>query len=89
MSAAFFVQVAREGLALVLLLSAPPVLLALAAGLAVALVQALTSVQEQVLGYVPKAMAVFVALGVGGPWMAGVITRFGRACFQAAAGTGP
>ena len=85
MSGAFFVQVAREGLALVLVLSAPPVLLALAAGLAVALVQALTSVQEQVLGYVPKAIAVFVTLAVGGPWMAGVIARFGRACFEAAA----
>lgn len=89
MSAAFFIQVAREGLALVLLLSAPPVLLALAVGLAVALVQALTSVQEQVLGYVPKAVAVFASLAIGGPWMAGVLARFGRACFEAAAGVGP
>lgn len=89
MSATFFVQIAREGLWLVLLLSAPPVLLALAVGLAVALLQALTSVQEQVLGYVPKAVAVFGALAVGGPWMAGVLTRFGRACFEAAASGGP
>lgn len=86
MSAALFVQLLREGLWLVVLLSAPPTLLALAAGLAVALLQALTSVQEPVLGYVPKAIAVLASLAILGPWMAEALIRFGRLCLAAPLG---
>ena len=78
-----FLQVAREGLLLVLICSAPPVLAALAVGLVMGVLQAATQVQEQTLSVVPKIAAVAVALVVAGPWMGAQLLRFTRAVFTA------
>ncbi|MFH2005864.1 MAG: type III secretion system export apparatus subunit SctS [bacterium] len=78
-------QVAREGLLLVLLCSAPPVLAALAVGLLMGVLQAATQVQEQTLSQVPKIVAVAAALLVAGPWMGGQLLRFTDALFAAIA----
>lgn len=72
-------RVAREGLLLVLLCSAPPVLAALLVGLVMGVLQAATQIQEQTLNLVPKIIAVFVALIVAGPWIGSQILRFTQA----------
>lgn len=56
------IQVAKEGLFLVLKLSAAPVLTALVVGLTVSLVQATTQIQEQTLTFVPKLVAIILVL---------------------------
>lgn len=56
------IHVAKEGLYLVLKLSAPPVLTALVVGLSVSLVQATTQIQEQTLTFVPKLVAIILVL---------------------------
>ena len=61
-----FVRIAQEGLKLVLVLSAPPVLTALVVGLLVSLLQATTQVQEQTLTFVPKLVAIIFVLIVFG-----------------------
>ena len=77
------VRVAREGLYLAVLVSAPPVLAALAVGLVVSLLQATTQIQEQTLTFAPKLLAVLLALAVAAPWIGAQLTRFAGAVLDA------
>ena len=81
-------RVAREGLLLVLVCSAPPILAALAVGLVMGVLQAATQIQEQTLNLVPKIVAVTLALLVAGPWMGSQLLRFTEALFVAVAQVG-
>ncbi len=76
------IALGRETVALVLLVSAPPLLAALVVGLVTGVLQAATQVQEQALGVVPRLLAVFVALGVAAPWIGARMTRFAQACLE-------
>lgn len=58
-----------QALQLILLLSAPILAASLIVGLAVSIFQAVTSIQEATLTFVPKIVAVFVALMIFLPWM--------------------
>ncbi len=77
-----FLVLGREAVILVLLLSAPPLMAALAVGLAVGVLQAATQVQEPTLGVVPRLAAVLVALGIAAPWIGARMARFGQACLD-------
>ena len=59
-------HVGREALLLVLAVSAPPLLAALAVGLVTGVLQAVTQIQEPTVGVVPGVGAAFVALAVAG-----------------------
>lgn len=63
------IQLAQEALMIVMLVSAPMLGLGLLVGLLVSVFQATTSIQEQTLAFIPKIVAVFVAILVFGPWM--------------------
>jgi len=76
------IALGRETVALVLLVSAPPLLAALVVGLVTGVLQAATQVQEQTLGVVPRLLAVFVALGVAAPWIGARLARFAQACLE-------
>ena len=76
-------RLAAEGLYLVLLVSAPALLVSLVVGLAVGLLQAVTQVQEQTLSFVPKLVGVALALALGGAWMAGELVRFTQGLWSA------
>ena len=73
------IDVARDGIFVFLKVAGPLMLVALAVGLIVSLIQALTQVQEQTLIYVPKIVSVFAALLLMLPFigdaMAGYMTR--------------
>lgn len=75
-SAEIAIRVAREGLLLALLVSAPAVLASLVVGLAVGLLQATTQIQEQTLTFVPKLVAVAASLLIAGPWIGAQLVRF-------------
>ena len=53
----------------VLIVAAPPLLSGLVVGVLVSLFQTVTSIQEATLAFVPKIVAVFLALVIFGPWM--------------------
>lgn len=72
----------REALLLVLLVSAPPLLAALAVGLVAGVLQAATQVQDPALGAVPRLAAVLGALAVAGPWIAARVVRFAGECLD-------
>lgn len=52
-----------------LVLSLPPLLTALVVGVAVSLVQTVTSIQEMTLTFVPKLVAVLAVVSLAMPWM--------------------
>ncbi|EAR51729.1 putative flagellar biosynthetic transmembrane protein [Oceanicola granulosus HTCC2516] len=62
MSAADIYAVLSDAILAVLLASAPVLVVALVVGLGIALFQALTQIQEMTLTFVPKIVAIFVAL---------------------------
>ncbi|QRK04578.1 flagellar biosynthesis protein FliQ [Archangium violaceum] len=66
----------QQALYLVILVSAPPVLMALLVGLIVAVFQATTQIQEQTLSFAPKLVAVFGILALLGPWIGMQLVRF-------------
>jgi len=64
-----------------LVLGAPLLLAALAVGLLVSIFQAATQINEATLSFIPKLLAVFVALVVAGPWMLGTAVDYIRTLF--------
>jgi flagellar biosynthetic protein FliQ len=72
-------RVLREGLLLVLLLSAPPLLASLLVGLVVGVVQAATQLQDQTISFVPKVVVVVLVLLALGPVLGAQLLRFTQA----------
>lgn len=71
-------QLMREGLYLVLLVSAPAVLASLIVGVTVSLLQTATQLQDHTLSFVPKLVVVMAALAIAGPWAGAQLLRFAR-----------
>ena len=70
------IQLGQEALMIVLLVSAPMLGLGLIVGLLVSIFQATTSIQEQTLAFIPKIIAVFVAILIFGPWMLKIMVEY-------------
>ncbi len=70
------IELIRQTIMLSIELSAPVMLVGLVVGTAIALVQALTQIQEQTLVFVPKILSIFFALFVGLPMMATSLIEF-------------
>jgi flagellar biosynthetic protein FliQ len=75
------IDLARRAVTLILLVGAPVLLTALVVGLVVSVLQAVTQVQEHTLSFVPKILAVLVAVALVGPWMLEKLVEFGREMF--------
>jgi flagellar biosynthesis protein FliQ len=73
----------REGLLLVLLLSAPPLIASMVTGFVVGLFQAATQIQDQTLAFVPKLVVVLVVLVAMGPVLGSSLVRFTQAMLLA------
>ena len=78
-----FLDVMRHALSLTLLLSAPMLAFGLIVGLVVSIFQAVTQINEMTLAYIPKILAVFVALAIFGPWMLQMMLNFSSSIFMA------
>ena len=63
-------DVARDAIATLLIVAAPLMLVGLVVGVAISLLQALTQIQETTLVFIPKILAIFVALLLALPFMA-------------------
>ena len=62
-------EIVRAGLYTIIKTSAPVLLVSLIVGLIVSIFQTATSIQEQTLTFVPKIVAVFLAIMLFGGWM--------------------
>ena len=76
MSGDLVIQMAQQALMTVMLVAAPMLGLGLIVGLMVSVFQATTSIQEQTLAFIPKIIAVFVAILIFGPWMLKIMVGF-------------
>jgi flagellar biosynthetic protein FliQ len=79
---------AREALWMTLQLGAPPLLAVLAIGLAVALLQALTQINEATLAFLPKVAALGAVLLLLGPFMAGALRAYAQGLYDAVVAVG-
>ena len=76
------VQLCYNGLLLVLILSAPPVLISMLLGTVVAIFQAATQIQEQTLSFVVKLVSVTLVLILLGGWLGAQIMGFASNIFS-------
>ena len=78
MTPEFVVHLGQEAIYLMLLISAPMLLAGLVVGLGISILQAVTQIHEVTLTFIPKILAVSVALMVALPWMIEKILDFMR-----------
>ena len=76
------IDLVREALWLMIRIGGPRMLTALVVGLVVSLVQALTQIQEMTLSFVPKVVAMSVALILTLPFMFGELRAFTEQLFD-------
>ena len=82
MSHALVVDLARNAIMTGLLLAGPLLAVALAVGLVVSVIQAVTQIQEQTLTFVPKLLAVSGTVLVALPWMIQVMIKYTTELFR-------
>lgn len=78
MTDADVIDAGRDALWVVLQVGGPVIMIALIVGLAIALVQALTQMQEMTLSFVPKIFAIIFALMALAPFMASSMVSYGQ-----------
>ncbi len=71
----------RETLLLAMIVSAPMLLIGLAVGIVVSLIQAVTQIQEQTLSFVPKITAMIAAAIILMPWISQRLIEYSAAMF--------
>ena len=76
------VAIGREALMLTVMISGPLLGFALVIGLLISIFQAVTQIQEMTLTFVPKILAVALALLIFLPWMINMATDFARHMFE-------
>ena len=71
-----------EAMKVALALAAPLLLVALVTGLIISILQAATQINEMTLSFIPKIVAVFIAIIVAGPWMLNLLLDYVRTLFS-------
>ena len=79
-------QLGRNALEMTIILCGPVLLFGLIAGLAVAIFQALTQINEMTLTFIPKIGATILALALFGPWMLQKLVNYTTALFESVPG---
>jgi flagellar biosynthetic protein FliQ len=82
MNEAAVVEVGREALWVILKIAGPIMASGLVIGLLIALFQALTTIQEMTLTFVPKIIVIFTAVIIFLPWMMQTVTVFTQQLFD-------
>ncbi len=82
MDIATVVDIGREALWMTILLSAPLLAVALAAGLFVGVIQAATSINEMTLSFIPKLAALALVLVIAGGWQISLLVDYTRRIFE-------
>jgi len=76
MTVEFAVHILRQALMTVLTAAAPVLIVGLIVGLVVSILQAVSQVHEITLTFVPKIVAIFIALMIFAPWIVKVVLNF-------------
>ena len=82
MSHALIVDLARNMIMTALLIASPMLVVALAVGLVVSVIQAVTQIQEQTLSFVPKLVAVAATFIIALPWIIQLMVKYTSELFR-------
>lgn len=75
------VQIARRAFEVTMMVSAPILIFTLLVGLLVSVFQAVTSINEATLAFIPKILAAMIAMVIFFPWMMSYLSDFTREIF--------
>lgn len=81
MNEAMVIDLARQAVKTILLAASPMMLSGLATGLLVSIFQAATQINEQTMTFVPKIVAVLLALIIAAPWILNIVVELAREVF--------
>jgi len=76
------IEIGRNAMEVLLLVSAPLFIAALVTGLLVSIFQAATQINEATLSFVPKLLVIFVTMIIAGPWMLTLLTDYMRRLYE-------
>ena len=76
MSEALIVGVVRQAIETAIVVSLPMLLAGLIAGVLVSIFQTVTSIQDNVLAFIPRAAAIFAVFALTFPWILRTLTGF-------------
>jgi flagellar biosynthesis protein FliQ len=82
MSEALVLGVVRQALETAVVISLPMLAAGLLVGIAVSILQTVTSIQDNILSFIPRAAAIFVVFALTFPWMLRVVAGFAAGLFQ-------
>ena len=76
------IAIARHAIEIMLMISMPLFIAALATGLIISIFQAATQINESTLSFVPKLVVIILTILITGPWMLTVMTDYIRELFE-------
>ena len=82
MSEALVLGVVRQAIETAVVISLPMLIAGLLVGVLVSIVQTVTSIQDNILSFMPRAAAIFIVFALTFPWMLRVVTGFAGALFR-------
>ena len=82
MSEALVLGVVRQAIETAVIVSLPMLAVGLVVGVTVSIIQTVTSVQDSILSFIPRAIAIFVVFALTFPWMLRVLTGFSAALIR-------
>jgi flagellar biosynthetic protein FliQ len=82
MSEALVLGVVRQAIETAVIISLPMLLVGLAVGVIVSIFQTVTSIQDNILSFIPRAAAIFIVFALTFPWMLRVLTGFASAVIR-------
>ncbi len=81
MSEALILGTVRQAIETAVIIALPMLVVGLVVGVTVSILQTITSVQDNILSFIPRAAAIFVVFAITFPWMLRVVTGFARNLF--------
>ena len=82
MSPEMVINLVQNALYILIIVSAPVLLVSLVVGLLVSVLQAATQINEMTLTFIPKLLAMFLVLVLAGPWMLNTLVEYTTRLFQ-------
>ena len=82
MSDAIVVGIVRQAIEVAVIVTIPMLAAGLLAGVLVSIFQTVTSIQDNVLAFIPRAAAIFTVFALTFPWMLRIVTGFSAALIQ-------
>lgn len=76
MSEALVLGIVRQAIETAVIISMPMLIVGLVVGIAVSILQTVTSIQDNILAFIPRAAAIFIVFAFTFPWMLRIVTGF-------------